>query len=282
MKHGDGKYYLLNNRLLPIEGLSVDHIANGFSVYEIVRVEDYIAIFLEDHLRRLYQSLELEKLRIKENEQEIKQQVRKLTVNNPVSSGKIKIVVQFYSYRPSPEYSLWLYFNYYDPPTKQLYRTGVATILCHAERHEPNAKLLHTEARIKADNKIREASVYEAMLVDGNGYVTEGSRSNVFFISGDLLVTPPDEAVLPGIVRSKIMEICHEHHLNLQRRKIHKDELPDFDSAFLSGTTPKILPVRSIDDITFSVNNSLMAFLMQTYDNKIEHYIQEHKSYKIQ
>lgn len=277
-----GKYYLLNNTLKSTDDLYEGYDNEGFSVYEIVRVKDSIAIFLEDHLQRLYHSLELEGLWIKESRKELEYQVRKLIGNNPVRSGKIKMVANFYRYPQSLDYGLWLYFDRYEPPTEHQYQNGIATILCHAVRNDPNVKMLNTEARLKADAKIRELSVYEALLVDGEGFINEGSRSNIFFIAGYTLFTPPDEAVLPGIARSKILDICREHHLDLQIRKIHQGDLNNFGTAFLSGTTPKILPVKRIDNITFSVENRLMAFLMQAYNDKINQYINNRKSYGIQ
>lgn len=274
--------YLLNDRLNPVDEFYRDEASGGFSVYEIVRVKDSVAVFLEDHLHRLYRSLELENLEIKENEKTIKNQLRKLIRNNTVRSGKIRIVVHFYNYPQTRDYDLWLYFDRYEPPTEHQYQNGVATILCQAVRNDPNVKMLNTQARLKADTSIRESSVYEALLVDEEGYVYEGSRSNIFFIAGSKLVTPPDETVLQGIARSKILEIGRAHHLDLQKRKVHQKELNEFGTAFLSGTTPKILPIKRIDNIYFSVENPLMAFLMQAYDDMVERYISERQSYEMQ
>ena len=280
MSQSSGRYYLLNNSLKSEDDLKTDESSEGLSVYEIVRVKDGIAIFLEDHLRRLYHSLELEKLNINETEQDLKEQVGELIANNPVREGKIKFVVSFYHHPKDHEYNLWLYYNHYAPPNSNQYKNGVDTILCRAVRNDPNVKMLNTEARLTADRKIRESSVYEAILVDEEGNVTEGSRSNVFFISEDTLVTAPDDVVLQGIARSKILEICREHHLDLRLRNVHHDELKSFDTAFLSGTTPKILPIRQMDGIVFSVENRLMDFLMEAYDRKINQYINYRKSWE--
>ena len=151
-----GKYYLLNNRLIPVNELDRDGVSRGFSVYEIVRVKDSVAVFLEDHLHRFYHSLELENLGIKENEQEIKQQIWKLIENNSVRSGKIKFVVNFSSYPQTQDYDLWLYFDHYDPPTADQYKNGVETILCRAVRNDPNVKMIHTKARHITEKKIKE------------------------------------------------------------------------------------------------------------------------------
>ncbi|MBS3770264.1 MAG: aminotransferase class IV [Bacteroidales bacterium] len=282
MNDDAGTYYLLNDRLKPEDDFYREEASGGFSVYEIVRVKDSVAVFLEDHLHRLYHSLELENLGIKENEEAIRNQIRKLIRKNPVRSGKIRIVVNFYNYPQPRDYDLWFYFDRYEPPTKHQYQNGVATTLCRALRNDPNVKVLNTQARLKADDRIRESSVYEALLVDEEGYIYEGSRSNIFFITGSKLVTPPDEKVLQGIARSKILEICQAHHLDLQKRKVHQKELNEFGTAFLSGTTPKILPIRRIDNIYFSPENSLMAFLMQAYEDMVEKYINERQSYEMQ
>jgi branched-chain amino acid aminotransferase len=151
----------------------------------------------------------------------------------------------------------------------------VDVVLCQAVRSDPNAKVLDTRARRLADQRIEHTGAYEALLVDREGYITEGSRSNVFFVKGSGLVTPPDNDVLQGIARKNILRICNKEKIDVQIHKVHLEELSDFHAVFLSGTTPKILPVKKIDQYVYSTNHYLLRFLMDTYDQQVQAYVQD-------
>jgi branched-chain amino acid aminotransferase len=170
-----------------------------------------------------------------------------------------------------------LYFTPYEPPLEVDYREGVKTTLCAAMREDPNAKVMHTKARHLADEKIQQLGVYEALLVDAEGYITEGSRSNVFFVRGSRLVTPPDDAVLQGIARKNILRICRRENIPVDVRRVHPNELYAFQAVFLSGTTPKVLPVQAVDDIYFNTNNRLVGFIMEKYNQYLKTYVESRK-----
>jgi branched-chain amino acid aminotransferase len=95
----------------------------------------------------------------------------------------------------------------------------------------------------------------------------------VFFIFKDKLVTPPDEAVLQGIARNNVIEICKENDISLKIRKVHQSELKQAESVFLTGTSLKVMPVREIQEIKYRVKSELLVFLMSAYDQKIEKHI---------
>jgi len=273
-----GEKALFNERLVACKEVEKTGTHCGLAVYEIFRVVEGVPVFLEDHLQRLYQSLELEGVSIQEDRDKMKRRIDRLIAANSIFSGKIKLVVSFTPANSSGEYDLMLYFTPFDPPTEKQYRQGVRTILCSAMRKDPNAKVMHTEARRLADEKIEQTEAYEALLVDRDGYITEGSRSNVFFVRGPGLVTPPDDKVLQGIARKNIMRICREEGINVEIRKVHQNELSGFDAVFLTGTTPKVLPVRWIDGTTYSLTHSLVRQLLEAYNKRLREYIQRNRS----
>ncbi len=245
----------------------------GLAVYEIFRVIDGIPVFLEDHLERLYYSLDLEGKKIGETESDIADRVRRLIEANGMAGGKIKMVVVFAAGGEQGSYDIWMYFTPFEPPSQEQYSKGVPVILCSAVRDDPNAKVMGTRARRLADARIQQTGAYEALLLDQRGYITEGSRSNVFFIQGEKLVTPPDSAVLQGIARKNILRICQNENLAVEIRKIHQNELAHLNGAFLSGTTPQILPIQAIEQTVFSVNHPLIRHLIKAYQQRLENYI---------
>lgn len=263
-----------NNQQVSCREIERAEVGKGPTIYEIFRVDRGVPVFLEDHLERLYHSLELEKVSIAEHGEKITRQVRQLIELNSAGDGKVKLVVAFRSPESGTHYDLMLYFTPFEPPSEDDYREGVKTTLCAAMRDDPNAKVMHTEARRLADEKIQQLGVYEALLVDGEGYITEGSRSNVFFVEGSRLVTPPDDAVLQGIARRNILRICRRENIDVRIRQVHQKELSAFHAVFLSGTTPKVLPVRNIGQCRFDANHRLLRFLMGAYDQQLQAYVQ--------
>jgi len=264
---------LVNDQLRPCRPSEPVVLREGLSVYEIFRVMKGVPVFLEDHLTRLYHSLEIEGLTIRETRSDIAAKVQRLIAANSMDTGKVKLIVTFSQNPGTEDYDLIMYFVSFEPPAPEQYKHGVEVVLCSAIREDPNAKVLDTEARRRADQRIGEAGVYEAILTDREGWISEGSRSNLFFVAGNLLVTPPDNDVLQGIARKNILRICQEEGIRTDIRKIHQEELKTFDSAFLSGTTPQVLPIRRIGDVSYSVDNSLVRYLMKAYQVKVQEYI---------
>jgi branched-chain amino acid aminotransferase len=267
-----GEKGILDGKVIGISEIA--NLAKGcFSVYEIVRIEQGVPLFLFDHLERLFHSLFLEDLNVEETKEGLNEEVYKLIRQNEYSYGKIKFVFYFPNYPQSHDYHYLIYFTEAIFPESKQYQEGVEVGICQAERNDPNAKVMNTEARKLADQKILETNVFEVLLVDNEGFITEGSRSNVFFILKGQLVTPPDEAVLQGIARKNVIEICKEYDIPLEIRKVHRSELQQAESIFLTGTSLKVLPVKSLEEISYRVESELLVLLMGAYNYKIEKYI---------
>ena len=104
------------------------------------------------------------------------------------------------------------------------------------------------------------------LLVDRNGQITEGSRSNVFFIKDGEVFTAPAEKVLLGVTRSKIIEIIRSMGVVLHEEAVDAGDIGSFDAAFISGTSPKVLPISSAGETSFDVNEPILRKIMEKYD----------------
>ena len=104
------------------------------------------------------------------------------------------------------------------------------------------------------------------LLVNREGRITEGSRSNVFFIRGREVWTAPSDRVLLGVTRSKVIDVIREAGLDLHFKSVREDHLASFDAAFISGTSPKVLPIASIGDISYDVNDPVLRDIMKRYE----------------
>ncbi len=165
------------------------------------------------------------------------------------------------------------YFIAHHYPDKEDYNLGVRTMTLNATRTNPNVKLINHDLRNRCNQLIRENQVYEILLVDNDNNITEGSRSNVFFIKGDEIITPMVNDVLPGITRGHIIDICKSMKLQVSEKKVPATEINQLDGIFISGTSPKVLPVIRIDDFIFSFESIVLKRIMEAYDRLINNYI---------
>ena len=162
-------------------------------------------------------------------------------------------------------------------PSEELYKTGIKTIVYQGERTNPNAKVVDSSFRSKVIEEIKKSNAFEAILVNNNGFITEGSKSNIFLIKDNTLFTPPLEAVLPGITRGKIIYVAKSIGIDVDETDVRFEDFKDFDAAFISGTSPKILPISYVNDIKLNVENELMRKLIKEFDRQIELYVKKNK-----
>ncbi len=87
----------------------------------------------------------------------------------------------------------------------------------------------------------------EALLLDPEGYLTEGSGENLFLVKNGVIKTTPPNSILNGITRRTILEYFHHQGLPIQEVRFTRDELWCADEVFLSGTAAEITPIREID-----------------------------------
>jgi branched-chain amino acid aminotransferase len=100
-------------------------------------------------------------------------------------------------------------------------------------------------AKVEADS----AGYDEAILLNEHGFVAEGSGENVFVVRDGVVLTPPRvDAILEGITRDSVMEICGHLGIPLQERHLMRDDLYLADEVFVTGTAAEVTPIRSVDD----------------------------------
>ncbi len=254
-------YFVLNNSIKPLVAF-VDQ-NDEKRVYEVLRVEKGIPLFFEDHLNRLLLSAKLAKMELDLNESEILQLLFNLIKSNKVSEGNIYL--SFYN-------SFTAYFIPHKYPTADMYSNGVKCGILSAERENPQAKILQVNVRKRADEMIAKNNFYEVLLTDRQERITEGSRSNIFFVKGKEIITPSAAGVLLGVTRKKTISLAEGLGFELTETDIHLSGLESFQAAFLTGTSPKILPIRKINDFNFNSKNEVVRQLMKEYDELTKNY----------
>jgi len=266
-----GKYFLRDYDLRENYEFDGSFIETGINLYEVVRVTNGIILFLEDHLARLNNSVKNLNLKSVTGFSRLSKLLNKLILSNNLITGNIKIV--FHYQTGKSEKALIAYPVPYNYPDDKDYRFGIKTGIIRFTRPLPEIKNWFGEFREKVGEIKKENSWYEVILENDQGLITEGSQSNIFMIRDNKIYTVPQGLILEGITRKKIIEICNLEKLNLEERNFKRDFLFSADTVFITGTSPKVLPICRINDKTFKVGHPILILLMKRYDEIIASYI---------
>ncbi len=271
-----GSYLIINEDARKCTDYDVRNVTDCLSVYEVIRLHQGVPLFLERHLSRISRSAAHIGKQFHAQYHRMQCSIRELARINGIRNGNIKITVSFDEQKEGPADTL-LFFIPHRYPDATEYAEGVPMATHLAERPIPMAKTTNKPLRSKMDELLAGLKVYEILMVSRQGNITEGSRSNVFFVQGETLVTPPETDVLPGITRELVFEICHRINIPVREEKIPVSRIGEFEAAFITGTSPKVLPAFRIDKVNYSVPHPLTRRIMKAYDVMIGEYIRNFK-----
>ena len=144
----------------------------------------------------------------------------------------------------------------------------------------PNPKGFKIEAKatghyvnsILASQEAKAQGFDEALLTDMNGFAAEGPGANMFYEKEGKLFTPSLGNILPGITRATVLEICAEHHIDVEEKLFTPDEIKQqADAAFYCGTAAEIVGWQSLDDVEFKKpwNETVSAIVQKAYKAKV-------------
>jgi branched-chain amino acid aminotransferase len=270
-----GQRYVCNGKLTKASLFDNSFLYGPDYVYEVFRVIDGIALFLEDHLERFMQTCRLAGIVQPTPVDEINHWVYQLVEAEKLRMGNMKMVMLRNN---DDECRLLVYITPHEYPTHEMFKEGVAVSLFRGIRHNPNAKVMDVQLR-EANNRLKATNnVYETLLVDGDGNITEGSRSNVFFVRDGILFTPPVEDVLPGITRKHVIEVCRMLELEVREEKVLARSVVVMEALFITGTSRKVLPVHSIDGVPFDARHPVVCKVQEAFNNHVNAYLEQHKS----
>ena len=262
------KYFSRNGETLPIEQAAVP-LSNieyqyGFGVYETIRVTNGVPNFLKDHLERLAESARLIELEHAFSDESIAEAISQLIQKNEVETCNLKILLIGGQTRESAT----LYILCLNPlfPDKKFYRDGVHCITYEYERMFPHAKTLNMLGSYLAYRKAKEAGAYEALFLNREGNITEGTRTNFFAMKGKTLYSAPEKDILLGVTRKAVLLAAEQNGFSIEERVVRPEDVPEYDSVFLTSTSSKILPIHSIDSLTLREPSSDLKNLMLLFD----------------
>ncbi|WP_372771980.1 aminotransferase class IV [Mangrovibacterium sp.] len=243
-------------------------------IYEVLRIIDRVPLFTDDHFSRYLNSCALMNVNSLISEADFLGQLSCLIERNELTGGNVKVELLT---RSSGEQRLRMFIIPHQYPSESDYVNGVRVGLLEAVRQNPRVKVVQSLVRTRANQAIADNNWYEVLLIDESGEITEGSRSNVFFVRNGLFYTAPACKVLAGVTRKKIKECISALGFQCLEEAIATEDLPTIDAAFISGTSPKILPIASIAGQPLQVEDRRLRLLMKEFDVLISDYIEKRK-----
>ena len=235
----------------------------GVGVFEGVRAYDTSngpCIFrLHDHTQRLFDSAQILRLDIPFSKSDLNTAQRDVFEFNNLNEGYLRPVAYLGSeamglradgLTVNVAIACWPWPDYMDPQSREL---GITVRTSSYTRHHVNITMCKAKANGNYINSImalREAidsGCDEALLLDNEGYVAEGSGENFFLVKNGVIHTPELTSCLPGITRDTVLVFARELNIPVIERRITRDEVYIADEAFFTGTAAEVLPIRELD-----------------------------------
>jgi branched-chain amino acid aminotransferase len=269
-------------------------LLRGFACFDFFCVVDGIPLFFGDHAERLRRSCQLLGLNTALAEPgQLRQWVaRLLEANGCATEGTRCGVRVLVTGGVSPDG--WTHVATADTamlvchPMTAMNRCIQlsARLLCFAhERQTPHVKSTDYGYALAQQARLREAGCCELLLYDRDGHLSECSRSSLFFVdySGQLHTTP-DEAVLLGVTRKRILQLCASSNIATHIRPIAKTELASFAGCFIASTSKLVLPIEAIlpcdakeEQIVYKETPPVVALLYNLLVAQIDEQIESRK-----
>ena len=238
----------------------------GVGVFEGVRAYETPrgpCIFrLTDHTRRLFNSAHILDLEIPYTPEQVSEAQRQVFAANGLSEGYLRPMVYLGSEAMGLRakglsvnlvIAAWPWPNYMDPESREL---GIKVRTSSYTRHHVNITMCKAKANgnyinsILALHEALDSGCDEALMLDNEGYVAEGTGENVFLVRNGELHTPELTSCLDGITRDTVVQLAREAGLAVRERRITRDEVYIADEAFFTGTAAEVLPIRELDNRT--------------------------------
>jgi len=263
------KFFLKDDDVLSVSDFNLSDLEVGTSLYEVVKIINGKALFLEEHILRMRKSATIKKMTIWLTDDEIKQRIFKICKANNLENGRLKFVFRFYE-----EENLYIsFFIQVITPSPEIYETGVNLISIKGKRLTPNAKVINYDLRKFVKAEVIKHNAFEALLVNNVNQITEGSKSNFFLIKDKKVYTPFAKDILVGVTRNYVFDICKKNNIEIIEKDICLNDLKDYNSCFITGTSLGVLFVNKIDNYIFLQKNGLLELISSEYKWRVDNYL---------
>lgn len=283
-------YVYLNDALVPTSEAKISVFDHGFlygdGIYETLRVYDGVVFMLDEHLERLFRSASLISLDLKRSFGDIKVAVYETLTANSLTNATLRITV---SRGPGPlgldpelckEPTFLIITNDFTRYPVSFYEHGITLIISSVRRNlkealNPQIKSLNFLNNILAKIEARRQEAHEAIMCNVSGHLTEGTISNLFFVTADILCTPSVECgILDGITRRIVIDLAVRNGITVREGEWPVEELYAASEVFVTNTSMEVMPVRKVDERSYPVGH-ITTLLMKAYGREVEAYVKD-------
>ncbi len=247
-----------NGQEMPLDEVRVPALDRAFlfgdAIYEVIRVYRGHPWRFEEHMDRLKSSLEgisiagidMPTVHARAIDTLRNSKLTEALVYIQITRGAAK---RTHHFPAASTPNVLVYVEAFNDPYKTARATGVAAITYPDQRWALNElKATSLLANCLAAQAAAEADCYEAILVDSNNRVTEGSHTSVFGVrKGKLIVSPAAPNILPGITKQQVLGLCQTGRIAVVEGKLTVDDLDTIEELFVTGTPEEILPVTVLN-----------------------------------
>ena len=267
MDDRDG-FIWLDGNLLPWRDAKVHVLTHtlhyGMGVFEGVRAyssANGTAVFrLDEHMDRLFNSAHIMRMPMPFPKPLVRQAILDVLRDNKLASAYIRPVCFYGSegmelradnLKTHVAVAAWEWGAYLGPEALE---KGIRIKTSSYTRHHVNISMCKAKANghyinsMLAFQEAHENGYDEAMLLDSEGYVAEGSAENIFIVRNGILYTPDLTSALEGITRDSIVELAGKCGYTVREKRITRDEVYIADEAFFTGTAAEVTPIREVDN----------------------------------
>ena len=258
----------VNGEIFKPEDAKISVFDRGFlygdGIYEVARSYGRVLFALEDHIERLYKSASRIDLDLRVTSAEMIQEIYRVYKLANRDDAYMRIVVTRgegpISLDPTVATKPNMVIFIKDIPKidPKLYETGMDVVTASVLRNskeslDPNIKSGNYLNNILALHEAKKKKAHDALMVNREGNVTEGTTWNLFMVKDGKAITPPDKAdILHGITRKIIRKIGTEENIVIEEKFFSVDDLKRADEAFSTGSVKEVMAIRSVDDKVIS------------------------------
>jgi branched-chain amino acid aminotransferase len=257
------QFIYLNGKFVSKEDAKISVYDHGFlygdGIFEGIRIYNGNIFKCKEHLDRLYDSAKSIMLEIPLSYEEMQQALIEAVNKNGLRNGYIRLVVSRgdgnlgLDPRRCPKANVIIIVEQLAIYSEDDYRNGLKIVSVSTRRNVPDAlnpkiKSLNYLNNILVKIQANLAGVGEALMLNAQGYVAEGSGDNIFIIKNGVLTTPPSYVgALEGITRAAIIELCHKLGYKIKEEPFALHDVYVADEVFLTGTAAEVIAVREVD-----------------------------------
>ncbi|MBN2654742.1 MAG: aminotransferase class IV [Nitrospirae bacterium] len=262
-----------------------DHgLLYGDGIYETMRSYDGTVFMVREHLLRFERSASLIQLNLPKTLAQIEAAINETIDANRLKNAYVRLSL---TRGKGPigldpdlceDPKMIIIATEFKNYPESFYTDGVKVMISSVRRNhrqalDPRIKSLNFLNNILAKIDSKGTDAYEALMLNTEGFLAEGTISNIFFLSGDALCTPSVNCgILDGITRKLLIDLALSHNISVKEDRFLPQDLLDASEAFISNTTMEVMPVSAVGDVKIKTGR-VAATLLKAYRHEVRNYI---------